>query len=82
MTNSIFHQGKKPIKKALLKRVIGHHALIVYHRPETRADGKPSYRRNMLCYVTSVYRDYIFVEYKDKKHKLYTKYIMEVEVRD
>ena len=82
MTKSIFHQGKKPIKKFFLKQAIGHKVLIVYHKPELKKNGHPKYWRNMLCYVDRVYREYIFVEYKDRRWRLYTKYIMEVEFRD
>lgn len=80
MTKSIFHQYKKPIKKALLKQAMGHNALIVYHRPDT--NGRKCGYWNMDCYVDRVYRDYIFVIRRERRWRLYTKYIMEVEVRD
>ena len=80
MSKSIFHQYKRPIKKAFLKRTIHHKVLIVYHRPD--ANGRKCGHWNMDCYVKKVYRDYIFVERRGRRWKLWVDYIMEVEFRD
>lgn len=68
MTKSIFHQGKKPIKKAFLNQAIGHNALIVYHRPD--AGERKCGHWNMDCYVDRVYRDHIFCGTKRKKMEI------------
>ena len=81
MSEYIFHQDIKPINETTLKQTIGHNVLIVYHRPD--ASGRKCGYWNMLCYVKTVYREYIFVEWRGgRRWKLWVDYIMEVEFRD
>jgi hypothetical protein len=70
----------EPVSKQKLKRLKGHRVLIQYRRPDS--SGRKCGFWNVIVDLEKVYNAYVFVEYREKKYRLYTNYIMVVEKRD
>ena len=70
----------EPVSKRKLKRLKGHRVLILYRRPDSL--GRKCGFWNVIVDLEKVYSAYVFVEYREKKYRLYTNYIMGVEKRD